>query len=317
MRALLVLLLVGTASADELPTIDSEFPPTLRVSTKAWNVKLERVGVALRSAPEATFVTLALAGREQEIQVDLEVPAGTKVIGLGFAGADKSVWGRAMLRANAADFSHRGGALLVADDEDANHEYLTLHVRVPSTVELALHLPPIPRLAIETAASALVVEVDGEKVANKKKRVVVELADIAGTTGEVALPHVTQTVALVAAPAAATEFMLPVDFGRMGHRHSRDIDKAMIRRRMKWFQPGLRQCFMREAQWGNGVRKGGTVLSFLILASGSVEWAVATESDLPASVNQCLVDQLSSWEFPSADGNVQVNYPVTFGLYGE
>ena len=88
----------------------------------------------------------------------------------------------------------------------------------------------------------------------------------------------------------------------------------MIRRRMKWFRPGLRQCFMHEAQW-NGLRKGGAVMSFMILASGSVDWAVATESDLPASVNACLVEQISRWEFPAAEGNVQVNYPLTFGTY--
>ena len=315
MRALLVLcLLAGTASADELPTIDTEFPPTLRISTKAWNVKLERVGVAIRSAPEVSFVTLAVTGREQEVLVDIEVPIGTKVVGLGFEGQDKRAWGRAMPRTNAADFSRRGGALLVGDDADAQHEYLTLHVIVPSTIELALHLPPIPRLAIDTAASALVVEVDGEKIANKKKRVVVDLADIAGTEGDLEMPHVTETVALVAAPAAPTEFMQPLDFGRMGHHHPRDIDKAIIRRRMKWFQPGLRQCFMHAAQW-SGLRRGGTVLSFMILASGTVESAVATESDLPESVNKCLVEQVERWDFPSGESNVQVNYPLSFSVW--
>ena len=312
-RALLVLcLLVRAAAADELPTIETEFPPTLRITSKAWNVKLERVGVAIRSAPDVTFVTLALTGREQEVQVDIEVPVGSKVVGLGFDGADKRAWGRALPRSNAIDRYRSGGALLVADDRSADEELLTLYVNVPATVELALHLPPIPRLAIETHASALVVEVDGEKIANKKKRVVVELADLAGTTGDLELPHVTETVALVAAPAAPTGFM-PFEASRMSH-HPRDIDKAIIRRRMKLFRPGLRQCFMHAAQW-SGLRRGGAVLSFMILESGTVDWALATESDLPASVNACLVEQVERWDFPSSDGNVQVNYPVTFGVY--
>lgn len=313
MRALLVLcLLAGTATADELPTIDTEFPPTLRIASKAWNVKLERVGVAIHSAPDVTFVTLALTGREQEIQLDIDVPTGTKAVGLGFEGEARSAWGRPMPRANAVDH-HRGGALLVRDAESADQEHLTLYVTVPSTVELALRLPPLPRLAIETTGSALVVEVAGEKITNKHKRVVVELEDIAGTAGELEMPNVTETIALVASPAAPTDFFQAID----NHHHmrgSRDLDKAMIRRRMKWFQPGLRECFMREARWGS-VRKGGAVLSFMILASGTVEWAVTSESDLPASVNACLVEQVEHWEFPAADGNVQVNYPLTFGVY--
>jgi hypothetical protein len=300
--------------AEELPTIDSEFPPALRITSKAWNVKLERVGVAIQAAPDVTFVTLALTGREQEIQLDIDVPSGTKAVGLGFEGESRSAWGRPMPRANAVD-RHRGGALLVRDDESADQEHLTLHVTVPSTVELALRLPPLPRLAIETSASVLVVEVAGEKVANKQRRVVVELEDVAGSAGELEMPSVTERISLVASPAALTDF-----FEATEHRHmrgSRDLDKAMIRRRMKWFRPGLRECFMREAQWGNSVRRGGAVLSFMIAASGVVEWATTSESDLPASVNTCLVDQLMRWEFPAADGKVQVNYPVTFGLYGE
>ena len=219
-----------------------------------------------------------------------------------------------MPRKNAVDH-HRGGALLVRDDESVDQEHLTLHVTVPSTVELALRLPPLPRLAIETTASALVVEVAGEKLANKHKRVVVELEDIAGTSGELEMPSVTETVALVASPAAPTDFFQTVDNRFM--RGTRDLDKAMIRRRMKWFKPGLRECFMHEAQWGNSVKRGGAVLTFMIASSGAVEWATTSESDLPASVNACLVAQLLTWEFPEADGHVQVNYPVTFGLYGE
>jgi hypothetical protein len=309
-RALIVLcLLASTATADELPTIDTEFPPTLRIASKAWNVRLERVGVAIQSAPDVTFVTLALTGREQTIELAIDVPVGTKAVGLGFDGVERRAWGRAMPRSYAVDHHRGGGALLVLDDKSTEQEHLTLHVTVPATIEIALRLPPLPRLAIETTAGALVVEVAGEKIANKQKRVVVELEDIAGTNGELDLPNVTATIALVASPTAPIDFFEPI---HVGHRHrSRDLDMAMIRRRMKWFQPGLRECFMREARWGK-LRGGGTVLSFMILASGTIEWASASESDLPASVNACLVEQVERWEFPAADGNVQVNYPLTF-----
>ena len=316
MRALLVLcLLAGRASADvELPTIESEFPPTLRVSSGSWGTKIERVAVAIRSAPEPTFVTVVVTGREREITLSLDVPADTKVVGLGTDGIDGRAWSRPLPHGPARDqHLNKGGSLLEWTGTTAEQDHITISVSVPSTIEIALYLPPLQRLAIASDAGLLAVDVGGQHFVNKQRRVVVELDDIAGTAGTLAMPHATAQTALVAAQSPPSDFA-PHDF-QMGPRAMRDIDKSIIRRRMKWYQPQLRECFMREAQWIGGPRSGGAVVSFMIVADGTVEWAHTSESDLPASITECLVEEVKRWEFPEADGNVQVNYPLDFRTY--
>lgn len=313
MRALLVVcLLAGGAWAEELPTIDSELPPTLRIRSETWNVRLERVAIAIRSAPEATFVSITITGRAQTIALPIDVPSGTRVVGLGVAD---TVWGRAMPVDAARDRFRRGeGAFLSYSSTSADEDHLKLVVNVPSTIELALHLPPLQRLAVETSAGVLVVDVDGERRPAGKRRAVLDLGDVAGTTF-LRAPHVTESVALVATPTPPTDFFEATGSGRFfGPRVMRDLDKAMIRRRMKWFRPHLRQCFMEYAQWHPSLTHGGVIVSFRIEPIGTVEWAKATESDLPESVNACLVAQVMTWEFPATDGAVQVNYPLEFRL---
>lgn len=308
---LLLCLLAGSARADELPTIASELPPALRIAGDGWGVRIERVTVAIRSAPEPTFVTLEVAtGREQTVVVPLDVPAGTRVVGLGSDGPEGRAWGRALPRAAARDRQRgHGGAVLAWDGTSADEDHLTLTATAPATIELALYLPPLPRLAIETTARVLGVDVDGARQVSRGRRAVVELADVAGRVGELALASASERVALVAAPASVFEFLehppsTDVRFGR-------DLDKAMIRRRLKWLRPHLRRCFMQAAQ-GSALRRGGAVLAFLIVADGSVAWARAHESDLPATVDACLVAQVERLELPAADGDVLVHYPVEF-----
>jgi hypothetical protein len=308
-RALVVLCLMATTAAAELPTIDTEHPPTMRIESAAWGVKLERVAVAIHSAPEVTFVTIAVTGRDREVELPIDVPIGTKIIGLGADAPEGRVWGRPMRVESARERqANNGGAVLRWRSASADHDHMTIRVNVPATVELALLFPPLARLAIAADAGVLSVEVEGVKLANKHKRVVVELADVAGTSGEVEHAYVTEDVGLVAAPTPPTAFFEAV--ANFGHRPFRDLDKAMIRRRMKWFQPGLRECFMRTAR-SSTLRSGGAIVSFSI-ADGRVEWATTRESDLPDAVNACLVEQVEQWEFPAADGSVVVNYPVTF-----
>ena len=322
MRALIAICLLAGVAHAELPTIDSELPPALRIESTSWSARIDSVTVELHSAPETSFVKIAIGGREGTQGISIDVPAGTKVVGLGVDGVDGAVWGRAMPVDHA---QHRqgsiGGSALTWSSTSAEQDHLWLRLNVPATVELALYLPPLPRLAIASTAGLLAVEVEGERVpTNKHRRVVVELADIAGTTGEVQLAAVTETVGLVAAPSSPLDFFQPVASfgGTRGVHMTRDLDKAMIRRRMKWFRPGLRQCFVQAAQWGphaRSLRGGGAVLSFMILPEGTVEWARASESDLPASVNTCLEETVKTWEFPEADSRVQVNYPLTFQTY--
>jgi hypothetical protein len=317
-RALLVVLcLAGTAHA-QLPTIESELPPALAVSSDTYGLRIDRVDVAVRSAPEATFLTIEVTGRRGVIALD--VPVGTKIVGLGVDGADGRAWGRALPAKPARDrHASSGGSLLEWESASAGQGHVTIEVSAPAKLEIALYLPPVQRLSVATAAgAALLVEVEGERVQTQRKRMVIlDLEDIAGTTGDLALPHATSARSLVAAPTPAIDFT-PAEAAFP--RPMNGLDKAIIRRRLKWFRPTLLGCYQREAQWdgANNIKplRGGAVISFFIVPDGSVAWARTSETDLPYKVNECLVDQVMRWDFPSADGSVQVNYPVSFDLYG-
>jgi hypothetical protein len=318
-RALVVVsCLAGTAHA-QLPTIESERPPALAVSSDTYGLRIERVEVAVRSAPEATFVTIDVTGKTGAIALD--VPAGTRIVGLGVDGPDGRVWGRALpAKAAHAQLAANGGSLLVWNSDSAGQGHVTITVAAPAKLEVALHFPPLQRLAIATdPGAALLVAVESERVQTQRKRsLVLDLEDIAGTTGDLAAPHATSDVSIVAAPTPAIDFMPAAAASRSPV--TRDLDKAIIRRRLQWFRPTLRGCYLREAQWdgANNVKplRGGAVISFMIVSDGSVEWARTSETDLPYKVNACIVDQVMRWDFPQADGNVQVNYPVSFDLAG-
>jgi hypothetical protein len=317
-----VVLLAGTAHA-QLPTIESELPPALDITSDTYGLRIDRVDIAVHAAPEATFVTIDVTGKRGVIGLD--VPVGTRIIGLGVDGVDGRAWGRALPTRHAREqHVSKGGSLLEWDSESAGQGHVTIEVIAPATVEVALHLPPVQRLAVATPpTAALLVAVDGERVqTQRQRRVILDLADVAGTVGALALPHATSEISLVAAPTPDVDFAPAeaVSVRSRGWEPAAQLDKSMIRRRLKWFQATLRGCYLREAQWdgANNTKplRGGAVISFLIVDDGSVAWARTSETDLPFKVNECLVDQVMRWDFPAADGTVQVNYPVTFDLYG-
>lgn len=302
MRALLAVLCLAEAAHAE----------TLDVTSATWGLRIARVAVAIHAAPEPTFVVLDAVGKDGTITLD--VPAGTQIVGLGVDSATARVWGRPHAPAPARLLHDANGGALVAWETE---ERVTIALHPPATIELALHLPPLAELAITTDALALAVDVAGERIPTRRRHVVVQLSDVAGTTGALAMPHVAQDVSLVAAPTPIADFTPARDARAPALQ---ELDKAIIRRRLGWFRPTLLRCYQREAQWdgANNVRpiRGGAVLSFLIVETGSVEWARTSESDLPAKILDCLVEQILAWEFPRSSGRVVVNYPVTFDLLG-
>lgn len=307
MRALVSLVALVSSARAELPTIDRAWVPAIAVTTESGH-RIDRVALTIGSAPEPTFLTIDIVGRGTGT-IALDVPSGTKIVGLGVDGVGGQAWGRAQPVANArSQLLANGGALLAWQSTSADQDHLRIDVSQPSRVELALHLPPLARLSVRAIATVVV-----DHVRRPEREVIVDLADVAGTTAELGVPHATETIALVAAPTPPADFAL---FSPTARRGRGELDKGIIRRRLTWFRPTLRGCYLREAQWdgANNARpiRGGAVLAFFIVEDGSVAWARATESDLPAKLRSCLVEQVLAWRFPQADGSVQVNYPISF-----
>jgi hypothetical protein len=319
MRFLAVLVLCGTASAEGLPMID-DIPPAIRVTPGDWYAKIERVALAIHAAPETSWLTISSHTRDPS-RIELDVPEGTRVIGLGVANDKAHAWGRPTPSDGAPSLLAEGAAMVRWEGESAGQQHLVIVIERSSTVEVALQLPPLARLAVEADAGATSVSVGDELQFSAKgwnQSTVVELDDIAGRVGTAMSPAVEDGVAIVAAETPKTSF-LPDDDRRV--HVQRDIDKAIIRRVMKQHRPQLRECFQHYVQFNwalegsEGKTIGGVIVAFTIVPDGSVVESHTVESDLPQQVNQCLVDEVIKWQFPETDGRIQVNYPLEFQLW--
>jgi hypothetical protein len=304
--ALAILCLAGTAYAD-LPTIDSEFPPTLRINATNPSA-LERVAVAIHSAPEVSWVTIII---NEGGELPIDVPSGTFVTGVAITTDTGAAWGHALpwQRARVAVLNSPA-ALIEFESASADLDHLRLQVNTAAKVEIALLLPPLARLAVDTNAAHVKVDVDGVRVLAAKRsqrRPPIELSDVAGTT-MTKRAFAADGISLVAAPSAATDFL---EHPLEPRQFRGDIDKTIIRRYVKRHLPQVRQCYMHAAQW-SGAKNGGATLSFQIISDGTVDWATTIESDLPEAVNACLIAEMQRWQFPEGQGTVVVNYPLEF-----
>jgi hypothetical protein len=113
MRWLLVPLLVSQAAADPLPTIDSAFPPAIRVggasSSAVKSVKIEH--------GEVTWVTIVVASDRSEHARDLtlDVPAGTHVAGMAVDEGSGPLWAHRLPRWDAASDYYHGQTPTLAE----------------------------------------------------------------------------------------------------------------------------------------------------------------------------------------------------------
>ena len=317
MRLAVLLALSGTAYAD-LPTIESENPPTLRVTSGSWNARIDRVALAIHSAPETTWLTITMSGGRRDRVIELDVPEGTRVLGMGVANDVANAWGQPLPIGDARERINDGAAFLKWDGASVGQEHLIITLDRPSTVDLALQLPPLARLAVDVDGGATSVSIGDEPrfaAKGRHQRTVLDLDDVSGRID--APPTVREGVAITAAQSPANMFFQAVD---MRPRGIRDLDKAMIRRRMQMHRAQLRECFQHWAQFqwtleGAGETVGGVIVSFRVQPDGSVADVHTIESDLPAQVNECLVAEVTSWEFPETDTPVEVHYPLEFRLW--
>ena len=295
MRAALLALLAtsSVAYADEAPTIESAFPPTLRVanpSSSAGTI-LERVTI---ERGELVWVTLELRAWQRtsttaELAVDL--PAGARVIGLELARDRTTAWGGPIFAATALRRFRDAGAPAVLEWVGATGgvEHHALHVDniahgKPTRVTLAIELPAITSLAIATGVPTFV---DGRR-----------------TRGPIAIagsdPH--ETYAAVDAETSlfadtVINDRVPMVFidQNGGVRWSGGLDSHMIRRVVRAHHEQLRRCYMLEAQ-RDPTLAGTAELHFMVEQDGTVSTSSVSGSLPNQTVFDCLAREVASWQ---------------------
>jgi len=297
-------------------------PPRLAIEG-AGDTSVERVVVDVRSAPQVSWITIELGARHRRRfmraeGVPLEVPAGTRIVGMLVRDRDGgSTWATPQPAFDVeAARPVRGDLMLAWVGTSGGQEHTVLRVTAPATVELAVELPRLARLAIDPAPGmrALEVRVDGAvraRVQAPRTRTEVALADVRVDDGPRSYAHLGRHTVLLPERSTAIGVMVA---SVNGPEVSFSPDKTIIRRVIKAHRNRLRQCYARVAQRDPAWAFEGTAtVMFTIEADGTVPTA-SVDSVLPAEIGECLAGVARTWAFPPSDGRVVVNYPLTFRL---
>lgn len=311
-----VVALALPARADDLPTIDSVHPAAIRVNLPGGRTVIGRIAVDVR-AKAVSWVTLEVTlPRFDTAVVPIDVPAGSRVVGMAITTLDRRAWSSAV-RQDAATraFSRRPeGAVLTWGSTSAGQDHLEIRIARSARIELAIELPPLAELAIDPAGQriarieATIEGRDDQQWTRRYQPVVLDLRGIEAHVDEDPYPHARAGVALVADGPDRTE---PVQF-RSTRLPNLNSDKRLIQRQMKLSRDRIAHCYEHVAQWRKRPELDGTVnVQFFVAPSGKVASAVATSS-LPVEITGCIEEVVKAWEFPAPDIAMLVNYPLTF-----
>lgn len=312
-----VVALATPARADDLPTIDSVHPAAIRIGVPGGRSRIERIAVDVH-ANAVSWVTIEVKVRLfDHATVPLDVPAGSRIVGMAVTTADERSWSVARSVSAATDAFARepDGALLTWQSSTAGQDHLSILVASSARIELAIELPPLAALAIDPVhqrVPRLEATVEGhprEQWTQRDAPVVLDLQGIEAHVAADSYPHAGARIALVAgAPDRG-----PPMFERRSSRAPRFVsDKTLIAQQMKLSRAQITYCYERVAQWRPELEDTVT-LQFLIGESGQVEHASAI-SALPAEITRCIEDVVIRWEFPPPDVRILVNYPLAFSI---
>ena len=313
-----VVALAMPAHADDLPTIDSVHPPTVRVRSPGYTTSIERIAVDVR-AKAVSWVTIEVKVRRRFDRgvVPVDLPAGSRIVGMAVTTPDQRSWSAALPKdeALAAFGREPDGALLTWQGTSADQDHIEIIVAESARIELAVELPPLVALGIDPDRQRIA-RIEGTVEGRERQQWLAQQTpvalDLRGIEAHVALdpyPHANANVALVA--GAPTRITQPFE-QRFSRRPLFSGDKMMIKQRMRLSRERITYCYERVAQWRRRPELDGTVnMQFVIGTSGRIESVVAS-STLPAEITTCLENVLKEWEFPQLDMVVQVNYPLTF-----
>lgn len=301
MRLLILLALWPTlARADvDLPTIDSAIPPAIRIEADGaayCRVVIDRAKLDLAQAPISWLVVEVSSKREcQTTDLLIDVPAKAGVVGMAVSSRGDRSWSapREVHAARRAYDREAGAGLLVWESSSADQDHLRVSIPLPARVEIAIQLPVLERVVVETAGHPTTT---------------VDLRDVPARTHSNARFANAKTALVSGAPNRDE----PVrDSGRFSRAPEWCCGKNPIRRTMKRSVEKLTYCYERIAQW-RGEIEGTATMQFFIDARGAVTRVQTAATDLPPTITSCLEGVIAAWQFEGIEGPVLVNYPLRF-----
>ena len=314
MRLLVLAAVLTAGPVAHAKTIEEAFPPVIRVSSdyesRVTKVSIERAEVTWLAIEVVT--TWRRHGATHGV-LEVDVPAGARVIGVQLETGGKTAWGMARSARAALTRYHDVIAPVMVSwkGSSGDEDHLSLDVGCltgqPTVVTLAIDLPATRALRVEP--SNLLV-VDGKPMHDAAALTIAEHEPAS-------YPHVDSNVSLLAeADVVLPSFMSGGDdLPTVSPSMIGIVDKGMIRRTVKEHMAQLRQCWMTVAQRHPDV-EGNASLHFEIGADGKIGDATADGTLANDAVFDCLAAEVKTWEFPAVAnaGIVVVNYPLYFRL---
>ena len=292
-----ILLLLWPVLA-QAQTIDEAFPPTIRVEPSTMyscRVKIDRAHLDTGAAPLSWFVAELSTDRPcRWTELSLELPAGTRVVGMSVEARGARSWSaaRPVREARAAVDRGLGTGLLEWQGSSGDQDRFRALLPMPVRLELALELPPLGHVVIEAT-----------------RRLDVDLRGVPARTTPAPYAYLDARTALVTGAPHRDE-PAPIH-RRWPAAPSGGGDKASIRRGIRRNLGRITHCYERVAQW-RGEIEGTASLQFLVSREGAVENVKTAETDLPPAITRCIEDVMRAWRFDGLEGTTLVNYPLRF-----
>lgn len=96
-----VVALATPARADDLPTIDSVHPPTIRVTAPDDNSTVERIAVDVHARAVSWVILEVTVSRFGRGLVPIDLPAGSRIVGMAVTTPDERSWSAALPKRDA------------------------------------------------------------------------------------------------------------------------------------------------------------------------------------------------------------------------
>lgn len=321
MRALVIAVLAISAPASA---------ETIKIGKPSYGARIDRMSVAVwvKESELVGTISLDVTGSDtvpREVMIALELASGARASAMSLTNHGTITHASALDATEARSYYHdavnrdaeptllevRGNALALHLFPVASSD--THHVSITVTLPAAAQLVVEP---LDHTIGRLDVTVDGRTTSSSQLSRARAVALPAARRGlfeaPLSRPVVDRATSLVGRRPRATSSVMPtIEIGQPTSSSCHFNGGREIRKPIKLAHPRLRHCYERELLRDRTLA-GDVHTQFLVRRDGKVEVKNVSGTLTDPVVQACVAGVFASLEYPSADSEMLVNYPLTF-----
>lgn len=320
MRALVIALLAISAPA---------WAEAIKIGKPSYGARVDRMSVAVvvKETELVGTIILDVTGSDtvpREVMIPIELASGARASAMTLTNSGAITHASALDATEARSYYHdavnrdaeptllelRGSALALHLFPVASSE--THHVSIAVTLPAATQLVVEP---VDHTIGRLDVTVDGRTTSTSRLSRASSTALPTARRGlfeaPLSRPVVDRATSLVGRRPRPTSSVMPTIEIGPPTSSSCHFGGREIRKPIKLAHPRLRHCYERELLRDRTLA-GDIRTQFLVRRDGKVEVKNVSGTLTDPVVQACVAGVFASLEYPSADGEMLVNYPLTF-----